>query len=185
MLFKRTLLIVVLVLFGIVGTTHAQEETAALQLFVGTTTENPDEFVALALEGENVTIYICDGQADKGTVSIAQWFIGTIADNAIDITADNGNQVTVTLDAETATGTFTFADGTVKTFVLALSETAQFYRSEFSFGEDLFVGGWIVLEDGTVRGAVSSAVYIKYTDAVQPIQPAGLITFNVPSVTRP
>jgi hypothetical protein len=151
-------IVVICIAAFMVVTVNAQDSSNAdepVTLFIGTVTDFEDEFVGLAIDGENVTIYICDGQADKGTISIGQWFIGIVADNAIDITAANGNRVEVTLDEETATGKFTFTDGTVKEFVLRLAEGgAALYRSEFAFGEDEYVGGWLVLEDGSVRGSV-------------------------------
>jgi hypothetical protein len=140
-----------------VSAQDAAETEATAILYIGTVTGIEDEFVGLALDGENATIYICDGQADKGTVSIAQWFVGTVADNAIDITADNGNRVEAVVDAEseTASGKFTFADGSTKDFVLSLAEgEASLYRSDFTLNDSEFVGGWLILADGTVRGAV-------------------------------
>lgn len=137
---------------------HAQdsedEEEAEPVLFVGTVTDNENEFVAVAIDGENVTVYICDGNPDEETVSIAQWFVGTLVDNTIAITADNGNSVAAVVAEDGVTGAFTFADGTTKAFVLALSEDdAGFYRSEFSIGDEDYVAGWIILPDGSVRGA--------------------------------
>jgi hypothetical protein len=130
------------------------EEDAPL-LFIGTVTDFEDEFVGVAIDGENVTLYICDGQPELGTVSIAQWFTGTIAGTVIDITARNGNRVQAHVGEESITGVFTFADGSTKAFALIPAEgSAALYRSEFRLGNVDFIGGWLVLADGTVRGAV-------------------------------
>ena len=155
MFFKKMLLVVMLVALSIPVVGYAQDsEEAELVLFIGTVTDVPDEFVGVAIEGENVTLYICDGKADEDTVSIAQWFVGTVADNVIDITAANGNRVQATIDGETMTGTFTFTYGSTRDFVLALAEgEAALYRSEVAFGEDEYVLGWLVLADGSLRGA--------------------------------
>ncbi len=175
MFFKRLFFVALLVILGIAVVSYAQdEEEAEFILFVGTVDELHDEFVGLAVQGEDVIIYICDGQPDEGTVGIAQWFIGKHTDNAVSITAANGNMVELTIDGETATGTFTFTDGTTKTFVLTLSETAQLHRSEFIIGEDKHVGGWIVLEDGSVRGAV----FTIRADATEILVPATLVSYN-------
>lgn len=132
-----------------------QEEEVAIT-YVGNVTENEDEFVGVGIIDGEATVYICDGQSETGFVGIAQWFIGSIEDNHIDITTEAGDRVEVTLTETTGEGQFTFADGSVRAFSLALveDEDAGLFRSEFAFGEDLFVGGWIILADGTVRGAV-------------------------------
>ena len=57
----------------------------------------PDEFVGIAVFGDDATIYICDGQPDKGTVRIAEWFIGKVVDHKIDKTGKTGNQVLASL----------------------------------------------------------------------------------------
>jgi hypothetical protein len=154
MFIKKLLLAVMLVVLSLPLLSMAQDtEEVETVLFIGTVTDLPDEFVGLAIDGENVTFYICDGQPENGTISIAQWFVGTAAESAIDITAANGNRVEITLDDEAATGKLTFKDGTVKEFVMHLAEgEAALYRSDFAFGDEEYVLGWLVLDDGTVRG---------------------------------
>lgn len=136
---------------------NAQEsEEAEFQQFIGTVTGEEDIFVGLAILDGEATIYICDGQAALGLVSIAEWFVGPVVDNTINITADSGNTVEVTIAGDTATGKFTFTDGSVKEFVLHLPEgNSGLFRSDFSLGELDYIGGWLVLPDGSVRGAIS------------------------------
>jgi hypothetical protein len=161
-----SLLIIVMAALLVFVATAQDEEEVAPTLFIGTVTDIENEFVGIAVDGENVTIYICDGNAEEDTVSIAQWFIGTVTDGEIAITAANGNSVEAALSADGATGTFTFADGTTKEFVLALAaEEAALYRSEFSLGDDDYVGGWLVLPDGSVRGAISKTADRTLTPA--------------------
>jgi hypothetical protein len=140
-----------LAIFTVTAQDEAEEEPT---LFIGTVTDNENEFVAVAIDGENVTVYICDGNSDEDTVSIAQWFIGTVEDSAIAITAANGNSVAAAIAEDSVTGQFTFTDGTTKDFVLAPSEgDAAFFRSEFALDDEDYVAGWIILPDGSVRGA--------------------------------
>ena len=156
MLFKRVLIVILLLVLSLPMAVLAQdaEEDSAI-LFIGTVTGTPDEFVGLAVDGENVTFYICDGRPEENLVSIAQWFVGTLAGDTIDITAANGNRVQIIVTVDAAIGTLTFTDGTTKEFVMTLAEDeAALYRSDFAFGEVEYVGGWLVLADGTVRGAV-------------------------------
>ncbi|HEX2623589.1 MAG TPA: hypothetical protein VHL11_25690 [Phototrophicaceae bacterium] len=157
---KRLMLAAALVALSVllVGVIQAQDEEADEPvLLIGTITNETDLFVGLSIDGEDATLYICDGQADKGTISIGQWFVGKVVDGAIAVTAANGNQVEVTLneEEETASGKFTFTDGTIKEFVLTLAEDeAALLRSEFAFGDHKYIGGWLVLANGDIRGSV-------------------------------
>lgn len=172
--------IFMLVLTALLGilTTNAQEATEPVPvLFIGTVTGIENEFVGVAVEGDHVIVYICDGQPEDGTVSIAQWFMGAIADNAVSITADNGNSVALSITEEGASGQFTFADGSTKDFELILAEEeAALYRSEFEVGGTKFVGGWLVLADGSVRGA------FLINNLVDPVVlvPAPLVSYKRP-----
>jgi hypothetical protein len=131
------------------------DEKSDYRLYVGTVTDKPDEFVGVAVLGKDATIYICDGQPDKGSVRIAEWFIDTVAENKIEKTGKTGNKVEVVLTDASADGHFTFKDGSIKRFNLSRGEeTTALYRAEFAFGNQHYVGGWLVLADGSVRGAV-------------------------------
>jgi hypothetical protein len=165
MVYKKLLFVVLMVALLIPVASYAQEDTSN-ELFIGVITDFPDEFVGLAIDGDTATFYICDGNAAEGTVSIAQWFIGDVVDNLIDITAPNGNRVEITLAGETASGILTLSDGSSQSFAVALArDDAALFRSEFTIGEDSYVGGWLVLEDGSVRGAIFKAGSQELTPA--------------------
>lgn len=150
-----------------------QDDTAVT--FVGTLDDDPDVFVAVAVLGDEATIYICDGQADKNTVSVAEWFIGPMLRGQVEVLNESGNRVEVTLSGDIGSGQFTFADGTVKTFTLIRLEAGGLFRSEFKFGENIFVGGWIIFADGSARGAVLQRATAN-TPAI--LQPASFVQFN-------
>src|SRR5262245_21286618 len=163
-----------LLLIAVMGVSIASAEGSTIAItYGGHITGIDDEFVGVAIDGDNnATVYICDGQPDKGTVSIAQWFVGTINNGLIDVTAANGNRVEVTVTPANANGKFTFADGTVKEFALDLfPASAGLFRSEFAFGDKKLVGGWIVLPDGSVRGAV-------FDTETEELVPASFVEFN-------
>ena len=153
MSYKKLLLVLLLV---VPATGYAQDEGGGESvLFMGVVTDFPDEFVGVAVDGEAVTLYICDGNAEEGTVTIAQWFVGDVVDDAIDITAPNGRRIEVAVEADRASGKVTFPDGTVREFTAMLSTgKAALFRSEFQIGDDSYVGGWLIQEDGSVRGAI-------------------------------
>jgi hypothetical protein len=139
---------------------------ASYRLYTGRVTGMDIQFVGIAIIDGNATIYICDGQADKGTVSIAEWFVGSVIDNAVKVTAPSGNIVEATLTDTTADGKFTFKNGTVAAFSLQVSNgDTALYRSEFTVGAIKFVGGWLVLPDGSIRGAVFNSKTGELTSA--------------------
>jgi hypothetical protein len=156
----RLLALALLVITALLGASlvSAQDEadSANFRLFIGTVDDNPDQFVALSIEEDgSVTIYICDGQVENDTVSVAEWFIGTLTEDTIDITGPSGNRVEATIEEDSVTGQFTFADGSVKTFTLALSEDGTgLFRSEISIEDTDYVLGWISFPDGSIRGAI-------------------------------
>lgn len=158
MQFRRFVLVVVGLMLALsLAQSSAQahnEDPAHFKLYVGSVVDSPDVFVALAISEGKATLYICDGQADKSTVTFGEWFIGPVKDNAIDIAAPSGNRVQVAINDPAADGHFTFKDNTVKKFGLKLAEDAKLNRSEFAFGDTKYVAGWIVFADGTARGSV-------------------------------
>ena len=162
MFFRHRKLLILLVLavlalavmFPTASMAQVKEEEAKL-LLVGMVMDAPDEFIGLQIEGETATFYICDGNAEEGTVTIAQWFIGDLVNNSFDMTAPDGSQLEFTFDAERTTGKLTLPDGSEKEFSLSeAKEKAALMRSEFAIGGEQYVAGWIILEDGSVRGAI-------------------------------
>ena len=149
----RKLAVLLLTITLIVPVAGSAQSNA--KLFVGKLDDEPDKFVGLLMNGENVTLYLCDGNAEEGTVTVAQWFVGEATDDLIDITTANGIRAEVMLEDDLAAGKITFADGTEKAFALKVGEEkAALFRSEFKIGTETFVAGWLVLEDGSVRGAI-------------------------------
>jgi hypothetical protein len=182
LVFALTTIAVVMILGNGDKVYGTAEETAGLITYGGTVIDKPNEFVAVGLSGGNATIYICDGQPDKGTVTIAEWFFGPVKDNRIDITSVRGHRVQVAIAETTAEGQFTFKDGTIKKFSLKLLEgRAGLYRSEFVFGDDKVVAGWLIIPDKSapngfaVRGA---SVETSATGTVKFLVPASFNFFG-------
>lgn len=170
--FRLFVCLVVLFAVGMSAyTIIAQAPTTDAVMYIGRVTGFEDEFVGLAVEGDNAVVYLCDGQADKGTVSVAEWFVGSSGE-IVDITAQSGNKVDVQVANTTAVGKFTFTDGTEKSFSLELvtDGNSGLLRSEFSIGEKAFIAGWLVLPDGSVRGAV-------FDSETGDLSPASLVSF--------
>lgn len=150
---------------------QAADEDSELIMYIGHVTDNEDEFVGIAIQGEEAVLYICDGKPEEGTVSILQWYVGTVVDNVFDVTHSTGNRVELTIDGESAAGHFTFTDGTIKEFELAQAgQESGLFRSEFTLGDVNYVAGWLVLEDGSTRGGIVN-------QETGELSPASLISF--------
>src|SRR5579859_6583295 len=69
--------------------------------FVGTV-PGTDAFIALTNAGDGTSLsYVCDSK------QIASWFNGPVTNNAVDLTAANGDKLKATFAASSATGTVT------------------------------------------------------------------------------
>lgn len=115
------------------------------------TVAGTDAFIALVPQENNgLVAYICDGQ----TISV--WFRGERNGNEVDLTAANGAQLQASLESDAAAGTITLANGQSHSFTVSLaSGEAGLYRAEEAFEGSDYVGGWIVLNDGSQRGAIN------------------------------
>ena len=125
-------------------------DTTPVGTFVGTV-DGTDAFVALVPQEDNSLIaYVCDGQ------TISTWFKGERNENAVDLTAANGARLQASLEADTATGSITLTDGQTYAFTTQLATGgAGLYRAEETISGADYVGGWIILNDGSQRGAVN------------------------------
>jgi hypothetical protein len=98
----------------------------------------------------DVIAYVCDG------AQMAEWFSKhRVKGNTLTLASHGGAHLKAKLTKKTATGAVTLADGTKLTFTAALvAEPAGLYRAEQTAGGDHYLGGWIVLPDGTQRGDI-------------------------------
>jgi hypothetical protein len=140
-------------------------------------------YIAIVERDGTVEVYVCDGTPTS--VSIAQWFRGTLKGSALSAESDDGSKLTGTRNGSSLTGsvtlngvqhTFTTSEtnGTEAGLWLALAdllENGEVTR-ESLLGSTL--NGWVVLSDGSQRGA---AVFNKTGDV--------LITQPVPDFGEP
>jgi hypothetical protein len=170
--FLSIVMLIVLTLAVYPSLAQGTAADASAVMYIGRVSGFENEFVGLAVQGDSAVIYICDGQADKGTVSVAEWFVGAGDSEVIDITAKSGNRVEAQVAATTAVGKFTFTDGSTKTFSLELvtDGNSGLLRSEFRIADHPFIAGWLVLPDGSVRGAV-------FDSETGDLSPASLVSY--------
>ncbi|HNC09053.1 MAG TPA: hypothetical protein PLX14_10140 [Anaerolineales bacterium] len=113
--------------------------------------DGTDAFIAIASNGSEVLAYICDGQ------TITQWLHGDAGDKVdldtgnIDISAD-GNSLLAALTVDSASGSITYNGQTYTFTAERAAGDAGLYRSEETINGENWVGGWVVLNDGQLRG---------------------------------
>lgn len=139
-----------------------QQQNAPEGAFFGLGGAGDNLYVAVVTDGNRVQAYACDGE------TVSEWFVGAVNESRIELT----NASSATLSVERG-GDSSF-DGTLEVGgqQVALSVTrgdvletrfdeqavtrATLNRSVMEFGGEQYVGGWIVLPDGSQRGAINA-----------------------------
>ena len=121
--------------------------------FVGAAKGSPAYVAVYADEADkkgrrHVVAYVCDGR------QLAEWFDKKRATgNKLSLTSGDGARLRATLTKSRANGAITLADGTRIIFEVARAKRpAGLYRAEQSIAGRDYLGGWIVLPDGTQLG---------------------------------
>ena len=129
----------------------SQPSTAAMSgAWVGKV-EGTDAFIGIASNGEEAMVYVCDGK------TITQWFHGPAGSNGLDLSAGSARLETQ-LATDSATGSITLADGRAVEFQAARAAgDAGLYRSEETVDAEKWTAGWVVLNDGQLRGLRASS----------------------------
>lgn len=132
--------------------------------------EGSEAFVALSIVGGEVMAYVCDGR------DTATWLRGTATDGDLALTAD-GMRLRAQRTAQGLTGTLTLETRSHAFTVAPAMSGGGFYRAAETIAGLGYVGGWILLNDGSQRGALKRDGAIVATDALDPDAP----TVPVPS----
>lgn len=138
------------------STTPAQASVAGT--FVGTVNQTGSSAKAafgLVSNGQKFIAYLCDGGVN-GTVSnpkpltVAQWFMGNVVNNAIKGTDTQGSQLVASLTAQGVTGTLTLNDGRIFSLKVpvisgsmrnSLNDAVGLYRDEETFNGVRYLAG--------------------------------------------
>lgn len=132
------------------------DETADPEPVAGTfvgTVEGSDAYVAVVAGADNdVLAYVTDGG------SSVDWLEGILEgprDTAARIGNDGGAVLDVSFTGTRAAGAFARPGEYPQTFTAeAVDDPAGLYRATESFADGDYLAGWIVLPDGTQRGAI-------------------------------
>lgn len=102
------------------------------------------------METDRALAYLCDGT--EAQTAVATWLTGASSATTFDLEA-SGVHVAGTLSGDSVSGNVVLADGTKHAFSTApVAGAAGVYRDGASYVGAL--GGWVVLGDGSIRGAV-------------------------------
>jgi hypothetical protein len=117
--------------------------------FVGTV-PGTDAFIALTTTNGSSLSYVCDSK------QTATWFNGPVTNNALDLTAANGNHLKASLTASGASGTLTLGGKDYPFTAAPATGDAGLFRAEQEVSGSKVIGGWIVGLDGQQRGALNA-----------------------------
>jgi hypothetical protein len=146
----------------------AQIRTHSPDTFVGKV-DGTNAFIAVVKLQKQVIAYVCDGT--PGGVIISKWFQGTLKDGQLDAKATDGSSLTGTLTGKTLNGSVSIS-GALRAFGSTdvpspaglwltvgagdFDEIANVREQRLPFENlDLLRVGWIVLPDGSQRGAIN------------------------------
>ena len=124
--------------------------------------DGSDAFVGVVLDqgAGRLLAYVCDGE------SVAAWFTGTAAaDGSLSLTSAGGARQTGRVDGSRLSGTVVLPGAAHSFSSTSVTEPAGLYRTKGEVRGEPAVGGWIVLPDGTQRGAVVTSSGFMSTDA--------------------
>ena len=114
---------------------------------LGALDDAPGVFVSIVSDEGTVRAYVCDGE------HLGQWFSGQIVGSSFDLANPAGARLTGLIAEGRAVGSWTAADGAVQSFTASqpLGDGGLF-RAEEDVDGTTVVAGWIVHDDGDLRG---------------------------------
>jgi hypothetical protein len=118
------------------------ESQQAANTFLGTVAGS-NFYIGLVIEGDTAVGYLCDGESDA-------WLTGKVEGDYLTLTSPDGATLKATLADNTIRGKVTLVGGDALDFTAAPQQGNEgLFRSKLAFGENQYVGGWIILEGGT------------------------------------
>ena len=156
--YNQLVLLVTILVLALSACSGNQDAAGLTGSWTGTV-DGSGAFIAIASNGTEVMAYVCDGS------TISQWFKGTAGVDAVDLASGKVDlskgdaRLQANLASDQASGSLTLADGTTYNFLAPRAAgDAGLYRLEESRDGDDWVGGWVVLNDGNLRGALVSSL---------------------------
>ena len=154
----RVLAAVIVLLLSLATAGVSPQRVAAAQpptggTFVGHV--DSDTFIGVVIGDGEVIAFVCDGTGNGLTTSHWAWFRGPIGGAQTEVWDGEGNSLRFGFVDGVLRGDVRLGSGLDTSFSLVPADgPAGIYRAEGTIGAIAFVGGWIVLNDLDVRGAV-------------------------------
>jgi hypothetical protein len=145
------LLLLALVVTGCQASPQPSPTTPATALSTTFAGIIPDtnRFVALVSNGQRARAYVCDGE------TVAEWFNGEVNEGMVNLTSAGGARLQATLGTTGVKGSLALVEETAVAFTAEqVTAPAGLYRAEENVDGVQYVGGWIVLPDGQIQGAL-------------------------------
>jgi hypothetical protein len=156
------------------GSEVTPQSAVAVARSVGRVT-GTDAYIAVVATASGAIVYVCDGT--ERTVTTSVWFDGGVTAGAFDLRAGT-SRVSGRVSSTDITGTFTGTDGVGHAFTaMTATDTAGLYRDDRTVPGTLC--GWILLPDGTDRGAAirpSGQLATTTRPIVSPRDPASIVS---------
>ncbi len=117
--------------------------------FAGTTADGGTSVAIVVDEERDALAFVTDGDRS------VDWVDGAVRKGAARLGNDGGAVLEVAIAGDVATGSFTRPGSDPLSFeAAAVAAPAGLYRSSEFFADGDYVAGWIVLPDGSQRGAI-------------------------------
>lgn len=129
------------------GSSAAQGPRLAEQ-WAGTVTGTDSYISVFTLDNGETGAYLADGD------EIAVLALGTLEEGALDLESEDGTTVTGTAEGDAASGTVTLNGKDYEFEAAAATGDAGWYRARAEVDGEPVAAGYIVLADGSQRGAV-------------------------------
>ncbi|MGR7027040.1 hypothetical protein [Geodermatophilus sp. URMC 62] len=131
-------------------TDAAPAAPAALQAVYAGVTSGGEATIAMAVDGDAVAAYLCDGGA------LEAWLQGTVDGDTVTLTGRNGAGLTGSVTGGAVFGTVTTSSGLALPFSAAASQPpAGVYEARLTLDGLATRIGWAVLPDGTQVGVAT------------------------------
>lgn len=119
------------------------------KVFVGHDKANKNSVGLIVFSDSKAAAYACDGDATW------TWYEGTVSGNDVTLKSADGAKLTAKINGSAVTGT---AAAGIEFTLEAAKDHAGLYRTSHSKGADTETAGWVIENDGTVRGGIGATV---------------------------
>jgi hypothetical protein len=131
------------------GDNETAEDKTISGSFAGKVAGSEAYVAIVAGRGGKVLAYVTDG------ASSVDWVAGVVTGRTASLSNEGGATLDAKWSRREVTGSFTRPQNPTLTFTAVSVKTpAGLYRAVEDFADGRYVGGWVVLPDGTERGSV-------------------------------